>query len=67
MLRTDHAGNQGGCVHGVSFWENAPPKLHALVFDILPPATAMIDYAIGVQKLSANGQNFVGAQIAVIL
>ena len=47
-LRTDQAGNEGGCVHGVTFWENALPKLQALVFDIFPPATAITDYAIGV-------------------
>ena len=40
------------------------PKLQAMVYDILPPTTVIIDYAIGLRKLSANGQFFVGAQIA---
>ena len=43
------------------------PKLQALVYDIFPPTTAVIDYAIGLEKLSANGQFFVGAQVAVSL
>ena len=29
-------------------------RLQALVYDILPPATAITDYAIGLEKLSAN-------------
>ena len=37
-------------------------KLQALVYDILPPTTAITDYAIGLEKMSANGQFFVGAQ-----
>ena len=37
-------------------------ELQALVYDILPPTTAIIDYAIGLEKLSANGQLFVGAK-----
>ena len=36
-------------------------KLQALVYDVLPPAT---DYAIGLEKLSANGKFFDGAQMA---
>ena len=42
-------------------------KLQALVYDILPSTTAIIDYAIGLRKLSANDQFFVGAQTAVSL
>ena len=42
-------------------------KLQALVYDILPPATAIIDYAIGLGKLSVNAQFFVGPQMAVSL
>ena len=45
---------------------NAPPalarvqgKLQALVYDILPSATAVFSYAIGSRKLSANEQFFV--------
>ena len=39
-------------------------KLQALVYDILPRNTAVIDYAIGLEKLSANKQVFVGDQMA---
>ena len=42
-------------------------KLKALVYDILPPTTAMVDYAIGPEKLSANEQFFDDAQTAVSL
>ena len=35
--------------------------------NILPPTTAMIDYAIGLEKLSAKRQFFVVAQMAVSL
>ena len=33
-------------------------KLQALVYDILPPTTAVFSYAIGSRKLSANEQFF---------
>ena len=39
--------------------------LQALVYDILPPTTAISDSAAGLEKLSTNGQFFVGAQMAV--
>ena len=42
-------------------------KLQALVYDILPSATAVFSYAIGSRKLSANEQFFVGAQTVVRL
>ena len=42
-------------------------KLQALVYDILPPTTAITDYAVGLGKLSANGQLFVSYQMAVSL
>ena len=42
-------------------------KLQALVYDILPPTTATINYDIGLEKLSATGQFFIGAQMAVSL
>ena len=32
------------------------PKPQALLHDILPPATVIVDYATGLEKLSANGQ-----------
>ena len=39
--------------------------LQALLYSILPSTTATTDYAIGLEILSANGQFFVGAQMAV--
>ena len=33
-------------------------KLQARVYDILPPTTAIVDYAVGLEKLSANEQFF---------
>ena len=42
-------------------------KLQALVYHILPPTAALIGYAMGLEKLSANGQFFAGAQMAVSL
>ena len=36
-------------------------KLQALVYDILPSATAVLSYAIGSSKLTANEQIFIGA------
>ena len=42
-------------------------KLQSLVYDILSPTIVMADYAIGLGKLSANGQFFVGDQMAVRL
>ena len=42
-------------------------KLQALVYDILPSTTAVFSYAIGLSKLSANEQFFVGARTVVSL
>ena len=42
-------------------------KLQALVYDILPTTTVIVDYAIGLGKLSANQQFFGDAQTAVNL
>ena len=42
-------------------------KFQALVYDILPPTTAVIGYATRLGKLSANTKVFVGAQTAVSL
>jgi len=42
-------------------------KLQALVYDILPSTTAIVDYAIGLEKLSANEQVLDDAQTAVSL
>ena len=41
------------------------PKLQALVYNILPPTAAIIGYAMGLGKLSVNGQVFIGAQRVV--
>ena len=50
------------------FFIPSDTKLQALVYDILSPAaTAVIDYAIGLLKLSANEKFFAGAQMAVTL
>ena len=43
------------------------PKLPALVYDSLPPTTAIVDYAIGLEKLPANKQFFSDPQTAVSL
>ena len=40
-------------------------KLQALPYNILPPTTALVDYAVGLEKLSANEQFFDDAQMAV--
>ena len=42
-------------------------RLQALVYDILPPATAIVDYITGLEKLPANEQVFHDAQTAVSL
>ena len=46
---------------------NTQSKLQALVYDILSPTSAIIGYAFGLQRLSANRQFFFGAQMAVSL
>ena len=47
--------------------ERFNPKLQALVYDILPSATAVFSYATGSRRLSGNEQFFVGAQTVVSL
>ena len=42
-------------------------KRQALVYDIFSPTTAMVDYAISLQKLTANEQFFGDVQTAVSL
>ena len=42
-------------------------KLQGLLYDSLPPTTAITDYAVGLPKLSANGIVFVSAQMAIII
>ena len=48
-------------------WKEVLLKLQALVYDILPSTTAIVDYAIGLEKLSSNEQFFDDAQTAVSL
>ena len=52
---------------GAIIIEMGQHKLQALVYDILPSATAVFSYATGSRKLSANEQFFVGAQTVVSL
>jgi len=40
-------------------------KLQALVYNILPPLTAIADYVTGHKKLSVNGQFYEDAQMVV--
>ena len=40
-------------------------KLQAEVYDILPSITAIVDYTVGLDKLSANEQFFDDAQTAI--
>ena len=47
--------------------KNETPKLQALVYDIHPPTIAITDFTIGLEKPSANGQFFIGAQMTVNL
>ena len=42
-------------------------RLQALVYDIPPPTTGYVAYAIGLEKLSANKQFFNVAEMAVSL
>ena len=46
---------------------NTQSKLQALVHDILSPTSAIIGYAVGLQKLSAKKQFFFGAQMTASL
>ena len=51
----------------LDFYFKGVSKLQVLVYDILPPTSAIVDYAIGLEKLSANEQFFDDAQTAVSL
>ena len=42
-------------------------KLQAQVYHTRPPTTAIVNHAIGLEKLSANEQVFDSAQMAVSL
>jgi len=51
-----------------STWSRVPESdVRSVVHDILPRTTAITGYAIGLGKLSANGQFFVGTQMALSL
>ena len=52
-----------GSVHGRGNLQQTP----SMVYDILPPTTATFDYAVGLERLSANEQFFDDAQMAVSL
>ena len=54
-------------VGGGEVWERT--TLQAVVYnhDVLPPTTAIVDYAIGLEKLSANGFFPIGTEMAVSL
>ena len=62
MALEDSVWDKSSCARGVTFDGTACPshspgaalKLQALVYDILPPTIAIVDYAIGLEKLSAN-------------
>ena len=62
MWRRHAAGwglhSQGDCsCYALLFFFSAfflSHKLQALVYDILPPTTGIVDYVIGLEKLSAN-------------
>ena len=58
-----------GRTHNGSTVNLSGRKHQALVsnYHILPPTTAILDYAIGLEKLPANGHFFVGDQMAVRL
>ena len=53
---------KNGRVDGKMIWRT---KLQAGVYDILPSTTAIVDYTVGLEKLSANEQFFDDAQTAI--
>ena len=55
------------CRNLKSLWQRMQSKLQAVVYNILPPTTAITDYTVGLGKLSANGQSFFEAQMAASL
>ena len=53
LVRTDSPKLEEGCRKPVlGVWVQC--KLQALVYDILPPATAILDYTTGLEKLSVS-------------
>ena len=56
-----------GCQKSQNVTTGSTPSHQALVYDILPPTTDVVDYAIGLENLSANEQFFDDAQTAVSL
>ena len=56
--------DRGAYCHRTVWWvvsvlDGEEGKLQAQVYDILPPTTAISDYAIGLEKLSANSFSLV--------
>ena len=45
------------CRNLKSLWHTMQSKLQAVVYDILPPTTVIIDYTIGLGKLPANSHS----------
>ena len=74
MGSTDSTSRQGEECFGSGF--SSPPlrrlvsvcvKLQALVYGILPPTTAIVDYAIDIgNRLLTNSFSVVGAQIMAV-
>ena len=63
MLKSDQIVMQSTSQHNSTCGLSESSNLRALAYDILP----VTDYAIGLEKLSTNGQFFVGARKAVPL
>ena len=68
MVRSKDCDQRGGAWKPLIHQNHSTAcKLQALVYDILPSTTDIVDYAIGLEKLSANEQLFDDAQTAVSL
>ena len=60
-------GGSEGVKTNSKHWFTSSFLQPALVYDILPTATAVFSYAVGSRKLSVNEQFFIGAQTVVSL
>ena len=62
-----HSAAAGVCTSMLHFYAQVwgSGKLQALVYNILPPLTAIADYVTGHKKLSVNGQFYEDAQMVV--